>query len=65
VLGRVIALAKATLAADDLAAGRLVRLFEVSVPIALSYYLVYAERVTRSPRVVAFREWIHGQVRRT
>jgi LysR family transcriptional regulator, glycine cleavage system transcriptional activator len=63
-LGQGFALAKATLAADDLAAVRLVRLFEISVPIAFAYYLVHAERVSRLPRVLAFREWIYEQVHR-
>jgi LysR family transcriptional regulator, glycine cleavage system transcriptional activator len=64
VLGRGIALAKSTIAAADLAAGRIRRLFEVSVPLAFAYYLVYTESASQSPKVAAFREWLFEQVGR-
>ena len=64
VLGRGVALAKATLAADDLAAGKVVRLFEMSVPLAFAYYLVYPESAGQSPKVTAFRQWLFEQVGR-
>src|SRR5918993_2781686 len=42
VEGQGIALARSILARDDIASGRLVRLFaEVKVPSALAYYVVY------------------------
>ncbi|MEA2780410.1 MAG: LysR family transcriptional regulator, glycine cleavage system transcriptional activator [Rhodospirillaceae bacterium] len=61
-LGRGVALAKATIAATDLSAGRVVRLFEMSVPLAFAYYLVYSETTSRSPGVIAFRQWLLEQV---
>jgi LysR family transcriptional regulator, glycine cleavage system transcriptional activator len=64
-LGRGVALAKATIAAADLAAGRVVRLFEMSVPLAFAYYLVYPETAIRSARVAAFRQWLLEQVGRS
>lgn len=64
VLGRGVALAKATIAADDLAAGKVVRLFEMSVPLAFAYYLVYPENAGQSPKVAAFRQWLFEQVGR-
>jgi LysR family glycine cleavage system transcriptional activator len=64
VLGRGIALAKSTIAAADLAAGRVVRLFEMSVPLAFAYYLVYPQSVARAPKVQAFRTWLFEQVGR-
>jgi LysR family glycine cleavage system transcriptional activator len=64
VLGRGVALAKATIAADDLAAGKVVRLFEMSVPLAFAYYLVYPESAGQSPKVTAFRQWLFEQVGR-
>jgi LysR family glycine cleavage system transcriptional activator len=64
VLGRGIALAKSTIAAADLAAGRIRRLFEVSVPLAFAYYLVYTESASQSPKVAAFRQWLFEQVGR-
>src|SRR5262249_940199 len=54
VLGRGVALAKATIAAADLAAKRVVRLFEMSVPLAFAYYLVYPESPAQSPQATAF-----------
>jgi LysR family glycine cleavage system transcriptional activator len=64
VLGRGIALAKSTIAAADLAAGHVVRLFEMSVPLAFAYYLVYPQSVARAPKVQAFRTWLFEQVGR-
>ncbi len=63
-LGRGVALAKATIAAADLAAGRVVRLFEVSVPLAFAYFLVYTDGAAYSPNVVAFRQWLFEQAGR-
>jgi LysR family glycine cleavage system transcriptional activator len=64
VLGRGVALAKSTIAAADLAAGRVVRLFEVSIPLAFSYFLVSRDDVAPSPNIVAFRTWLFEQVGR-
>jgi len=64
VLGRGIALAKSTIAAADLAAGRVVRLFEMSVPLAFAYYLVYPQNASRVAKVTAFRTWLFEQVGR-
>ncbi|OAM31258.1 LysR family transcriptional regulator [Eikenella longinqua] len=60
--GAGIALARSILAADDLKAGRLVRLFpEISVPSPLAYYLVYRAESCNLPQVRAFREWLRGE----
>jgi LysR family glycine cleavage system transcriptional activator len=56
--GQGIALARSVLAAGDLAAGRLVRPFEVSVPHDLAYYLVSPEATAEQPRIRAFRAWL-------
>ena len=64
VLGRGVALAKSTIAAADLAAGRVVRLFDVGTPLAFAYFLVYPEAATLAPNVAAFREWLFGQAGR-
>jgi len=60
-LGRGVALAKATIAADDLASGRVLRLFEMAAPLAFAYYLVYSQSAATKPRVAAFRRWLLGQ----
>lgn len=57
--GHGIALARSVMAQDDLAAGRLVRLFpEVEFPSALAYYVVYRPECSSLPRLVAFRDWL-------
>jgi LysR family glycine cleavage system transcriptional activator len=57
--GHGVALARSILAHDDLAAGRLVRLFpEISVAAALAYYVVYRPERASLPRLVAFRDWL-------
>jgi LysR family glycine cleavage system transcriptional activator len=61
--GQGVALARSVLAAGDLAAGRLVRPFEVSVPHDLAYYLVSPEATAEQPRIRAFRAWLLVEAR--
>lgn len=57
--GQGVALARSIMAHDDLAAGRLVRLFpEVEFPSTLAYYVVYRPECATLPKLVAFREWL-------
>ncbi|KHK49018.1 LysR family transcriptional regulator [Ralstonia sp. A12] len=57
--GHGVALARSVMARDDLAAGRLVRLFpEVEFVSALAYYVVYRSESASLPRLEAFREWL-------
>jgi LysR family glycine cleavage system transcriptional activator len=57
--GQGVALARSIMARDDLAAGRLVRLFpEVELAAALAYYVVYRPDRATLPRLVAFRDWL-------
>jgi LysR family glycine cleavage system transcriptional activator len=57
--GQGIALSESTLVADDLASGRLVRPFEMSIrgPAEFAYYALTSPGETR-PLVKAFRDWI-------
>ena len=59
--GKGIALAKATLAEADLAAGRLVRLFGEVTPLDFAYYLVGPERKAALPKVAAFTDWLRAE----
>jgi LysR family glycine cleavage system transcriptional activator len=60
--GRGVALARSVMAHDDLAAGRLVRLFaEVRFESELAYYVVYRPECANLPRVVAFRDWLRNE----
>lgn len=57
--GRGVALARSVMAHDDLAAGRLVRLFpRIQFTSALAYYVVYRPESAGSPRLLAFRDWL-------
>jgi LysR family glycine cleavage system transcriptional activator len=53
-----VALARGALAADDLAAGRLVRPFDISLPAEFAYYVVCPEATAERPKITAFREWL-------
>jgi LysR family glycine cleavage system transcriptional activator len=63
VLGRGIALAKSTIAAADLSAGRVVRPFELSFPVDFAYYLVYPETKQSLPKVETFRRWLQREAK--
>jgi LysR family transcriptional regulator, glycine cleavage system transcriptional activator len=57
--GNGIALARSVMASDDIAAGRLVRLFpDFSMRSALAYYVVYREESATLTRLVAFKDWL-------
>jgi LysR family glycine cleavage system transcriptional activator len=63
--GRGIALARSVMARDDVAAGRLVRLFpDVSFSSSLAYYVVYRAENAGLARLVAFREWLKEEARK-
>jgi len=58
-----VALARSEMARDDLAAGRLVRLFpNVSLVSPLAYYVVYRSECSDLPRLRAFRDWLRAEV---
>ena len=61
--GQGVAIAKGTLAADDLKAGRLVRPFDQSLPADYSYWLVCLETSADRPKIVAFRDWLLAEAR--
>ena len=58
VEGQGVAIVGATLAADDLAAGRLVQPFADTVPTDYSYWLVAPEAAAERPKIKAFRDWL-------
>jgi len=61
IAGQGVVLAYSTIAAADLAAGRLVRLFSLSLPDQFSYYLVTAPGALERPKVRAFRDWLREE----
>jgi LysR family transcriptional regulator, glycine cleavage system transcriptional activator len=62
--GHGVALGDSTIVADDLAAGRLVKPFELSLrsPPHFAYYLIMTKESAERPIVKAFRDWIVSEV---
>ncbi|MEM8915544.1 MAG: transcriptional regulator GcvA, partial [Pseudomonadota bacterium] len=58
VEGLGVALGRKALALGDIAAGRLVRPFELSLPTAFGYYIVYPERRAHRTKIIIFRDWL-------
>jgi LysR family transcriptional regulator, glycine cleavage system transcriptional activator len=63
--GQGVALGKSILAADDLAAGRLVKPFALSFTVKYAFYLVYPTVLRQNPNIRAFRLWLHEEARKT
>ncbi len=60
--GQGVALGRMALIGDDLAAGRLVKPFGVSLRQKNAYYLVYPEEQSSDPKMQAFRSFLKQQV---
>jgi len=58
IAGEGVGLGRSALAADDIAAGRLVRVFDISLPVEFAYYVVAPEASADRPKVAAFRDWV-------
>ena len=56
--GQGVAMGRGELVALDMAAGRLVRPFDLTMPFHFAYYVVCPEAVAEWPKVAAFREWV-------
>lgn len=62
--GHGVALARSVMARDDLAAGRLLRLYpEIAFQSPLAYYVVYRSDCAGLPRLIKFREWLTAEAR--
>jgi LysR family glycine cleavage system transcriptional activator len=61
--GLGVALSQHALAGDDLAAGRLVRPFDISLPTEYAYYVVMPEVSAERPKIAAFREWLKDEAK--
>lgn len=59
--GAGLAIGRAQLVAEDLAAGRLVRPFDLDLPSACAYYWVVSDGTVDQPKVRAFRDWLFGE----
>ena len=56
--GQGVVLSMEALASDDIAAGRLVVPFDISLPFDRAYYIITLEDYADHPRIAAFRDWI-------
>jgi LysR family glycine cleavage system transcriptional activator len=61
IAGHGVVLATSTIAAADLAAGRLVRLFSLALPDLFAYYIVSAPGALERAKVKAFRDWLRQE----
>ena len=59
--GHGICLANSTIAAADLATGRLVRLFSLSLPDLFAFYIVTVPGALERGKVRAFRDWLRQE----
>lgn len=62
VLGEGVVLGRSALVADDVAGGRLVRPFALSLPAGLAYYVAYPPRALQRYKVKVFRDWLMAEV---
>ena len=63
--GHGIALTSTVLAADDLAAGRLMAPFDLCVPMNFCYFLVCPRDTANAPKITAFRTWVMAEAAAT
>lgn len=65
--GAAVALADLCMVADDLAAGRLVRPFDLGIRMEpqFAFYLIYPARSSADPQVQAFRRWLLTETSKT
>jgi LysR family glycine cleavage system transcriptional activator len=61
IAGHGVVLALSTIAAADLAAGRLVRLFSLALPDPFAYYIATAPGALDRPKVKLFRDWLRQE----
>jgi LysR family glycine cleavage system transcriptional activator len=62
--GAGVALGWRYLAADDIAAGRLVQPFELELPLRSAFYFVTPGSTARPPKIDALREWMTAELKR-
>lgn len=62
--GEGVVLTIAPLAGLELAAGRLVKPFEIALPEAVAYYVVCPEGAADRPKVAVFRDWLLKETER-
>jgi LysR family glycine cleavage system transcriptional activator len=56
--GLGVAIGRTAIVESDLAKGRLVAPFEMTLPAAAGYYLVCPHTAADAPKITAFRDWL-------
>ncbi len=56
--GQGVAVGRSVLVSKDLAAGRLVKPFDVELPAEFAYYIVFPPRNAEVAKVKAFADWL-------
>ncbi|WP_421577702.1 transcriptional regulator GcvA [Shinella sp. M31] len=62
VQGEGVLLGRSALVSADLAAGRLVQPFDLTLKSRWSYYVVYPEGALRNQKIRAFRDWLFDEM---
>jgi LysR family glycine cleavage system transcriptional activator len=62
IAGQGVVLTLQALATDDIAAGRLVAPFELSLPMENAYYVISLQDKADLPNIKGFREWLLDSV---
>ncbi|KAA1183634.1 transcriptional regulator GcvA [Rhizobium tropici] len=62
VQGEGVLLGRSALVSNDLAAGRLVRPFDLALKSRWNYYVVYPEGAMRLKKVRSFRDWLFSEM---
>ncbi len=62
VQGEGVLLGRSALVSGDLAAGRLVKPFDLALKSRWKYYVVYPEGALRDRKIKAFRDWLFGEM---
>lgn len=62
--GQGVALGRSVLVEDDLATGRLVRPFALTLPLSFGYYIVHPKGLAKDSRVPQFRRWLLAEARK-
>ena len=60
--GQGVALARTALVAQDLIAGRLVRPFNLSLPVNYAYWVVCPKATAQLPKIEMFKKWICAEI---
>jgi len=57
-----VAIGRTTYVEGDLAKGRLIKPFDISLPADAGFYLVAPETAAQTPKLVAFRDWLLASI---